>query len=139
MSWDSYIDNLISQSRDASGTGHIDRACIFGLDGGAMWTTPDHSNSLKPQGQELANLARCFKSSDYTSLQAGGVWLEGEKYQFLRAEGDIVLAKKKGNGAISLQASKTAIIAAHCPEGGQQGNANKGVGVVAEYLSSMNM
>ena len=69
-----------------------------------------------------------------------GVRAGGEKYQFLREEdGKTVFAKKKGNGAITLQASKTAIVIAHCPEGGQQGNTNKGVGVIAEYLEGMNM
>ena len=69
-----------------------------------------------------------------------GVRAEGVKYQFLREEDSkVVYAKKKGNGAITLQVSNTAIVIAHCPEGSQQGNLNKGVGVIAEYLESMNM
>ena len=47
MSWDSYIDNLIAQTKDASGTAHSDRACIIGLDGGAAWTSAGHANALK--------------------------------------------------------------------------------------------
>ncbi len=71
---------------------------------------------------------------------SGGVFAEGNKYNFLREEEKkIVYAKKKAMGAITLQASKTAIVIAHCPEGGQQGNTNKAVGVIAEYLESMNM
>ena len=31
MSWDSYIDNLIAQSKDASGMAHVDKACISEL------------------------------------------------------------------------------------------------------------
>ncbi len=59
---------------------------------------------------------------------------------FLREEdGKIVYAKQKGAGAVSCQASKTAIVIAHCPEGSQQGNTNKGVGVIAEYLESLGM
>lgn len=69
-----------------------------------------------------------------------GVRAENEKYQFLREEdGKLVLGKKKGQGAITLQASKTAIVIGHCPEGGQQGNLNKGVAVIAEYLESLGM
>lgn len=69
-----------------------------------------------------------------------GITLEGTKYQFLREEdGKVVYAKKKGLGSITMQASKTAIVIAHCPEGGQQGNTNKGVAVIAEYLEGMNM
>lgn len=140
MSWDSYIDNLIAQSKDSSGTCHVDRAVIIGLDGGAAWTTAGHGSSLKSQPDENACAAKCFKSKDFTPFQAAGIRLEGVKYQFLREEdGKLVLAKKKGEGAISMQASKTAIVVAHCPEGGQQGNANKAVGVIADYLESLNM
>ena len=89
---------------------------------------------------EGANIGRCFKSKDFTQFMTSGVWAEGIKFQFLREEDKkVVYAKKKGMGAITLQASKTAIVIAHCPEGGQQGNCNKGVGVIADYLESMNM
>ena len=92
------------------------------------------------QGSEGANIARCFKSKDFTAFMSGGVRVGGEKYQFLREEdGKTVFAKKKGSGAVTLQASKTAIVVAHCPEGGQQGNTNKGVAVIAEYLESLGM
>lgn len=92
------------------------------------------------QGNEGPNIAKCFKSKDFTSFQANGIFIEGKKYQFLREEDSkLVLGKLKGSGAITLQASKSAIVIAHCPEGGQQGNANKGVGVIADYLESMNM
>ena len=92
------------------------------------------------QGQEGPNIARAFKSKDFSSFMAGGIHAEGTKYQFLRVEDDkLVLGKKKDHGAITMQASKTAIVIAHCQEGGQQGNANKGVGVIAEYLESLGM
>lgn len=71
---------------------------------------------------------------------ASGVYAEGQKYQFLREEDKkVVFAKKKEFGAITLQASKTAIVIGHCPEGCQQGNTNKGVAVIAEYLESLGM
>ena len=71
---------------------------------------------------------------------SNGVRAEENKYQFLRVEdGKVVFAKKKGSGAITMQASKTAIVIAHCPEGGQQGNTNKAVGVIADYLESLGM
>ncbi|XP_020621626.1 profilin isoform X2 [Orbicella faveolata] len=140
MSWDSYIDNLIAQTKDASGETHCDRACIIGLDGGAAWTTAGHANALKLQDPEGPNIAKCFKSKDFTAFMASGVFVEGIKYQFLREEDKkLVLGKKKGNGAITLQSSKTAIVIGHCQEGGQQGNANKGVAVIAEYLESLGM
>ena len=95
---------------------------------------------LQLQGQEGANIARAFKSKDFTPFMSNGVRCEGEKYQFLREEeGKLVLAKKKGLGAITMQSSKTAIVIAHCGEGSQQGNTNKGVSVIAEYLESLGM
>ena len=140
MSWDSYIDNLLAQTKDASGSCHADKACIIGLDGGGAWTSAGHGSALVLQGQEGPNIAKCFKSKDFTAFMAGGIRVAGEKYQFLREEDKkIVFAKKKGIGAITLQASKTAIVIAHCPEGGQQGNTNKGVNVIAEYLETLGM
>lgn len=140
MSWDSYIDNLLAQSKDAAGTAHADRACIIGLDGGAAWTTNGHSSAFKLEGTEAAAVAKCMKSKIFTDFQSNGVHCEGVKYQFLREEeGKLVLAKKKDHGAITMQASKTAVIIGHCPEGCQQGNLNKAVAVIADYLESMNM
>ena len=90
--------------------------------------------------QEAAAIARCFKSKDFTTFQASGIRAGETKYQFLREEdGKIVMGKKKDYGSITLQCSKTAIVIAHTAEGMQQGNVNKGVGVIAEYLESMNM
>lgn len=69
-----------------------------------------------------------------------GVRVAGTKYQFLREEDNkIVMAKKKGEGAITIQASTTALVIGHCPEGSQQGNCNKAVAVIAEYLESLGM
>jgi profilin len=140
MSWDSYIDNLLAQSKDSSGIQHADKACIIGLDGGAAWTTNDHCAALKMTATESAAVAKCFKNKDFSPFMASGLYIEGLKYQFLREEDNkLVLAKKKGSGSLTLQCSKTAIVIAHCPEGNQQGNINKGVAVIAEYLESMNM
>lgn len=140
MSWDSYIDNLLGHSKDSTGHGHVDKACIIGLDGGAPWTTSACPNALVLQGQEGPNIARCLKSKDFSALQAGGVFVSGVKYQFLREEDKkIVLAKKKDQGAITLQSSKTAVVIGHCPEGGQQGYTNKAVATIAEYLESLGM
>ena len=64
MSWDSYIDNIIAQSKDSSGMAHVDRACIIGLDGGAPWTTLSHPNALKVSlfvGSNTYELFKMFK------------------------------------------------------------------------------
>ena len=92
------------------------------------------------QGTEGAKIANCFKNKDFSALTTGGIHAEGIKYQFLRVEDEkVVLGKKKDNGAITIQASKTAIVIAHTIEGGQHGNSNKGVAVIADYLESLGM
>ena len=139
MSWDSYIYNLIAQTKDSSGSIHCDRACIIGMDG-SLWTTASHANALKLQGHEGVNIAKCFKNKEFSPFMACGVRIEGTTYLFLREEdGKTVYAKKKDMGSVSLQASKTAVVIGHCPEESQQGNLNKGVAVIAEYLESLNM
>ncbi|CAC5401405.1 PFN [Mytilus coruscus] len=138
--WDGYIDNLIAQSRDASGFEHVDKVCIIGLDGGAKWTTNSHPKALKLSSSEANTIANVFKREDFTPFMVNGIYAEGVKYQFLRVEDSkIVFAKKRGYGALTLQSSKTAIVIAHTKEGSQQGNANKAVGVIAQYLESLGM
>lgn len=140
MSWDSYLDNMCAQSKSSDGTAHIDKCCIIGLDGGAKWTTDGHGNALSITPEECATIARCFKSGDFGPFMANGFTANGVKYQFLRVEDNkLVLGKKKGEGAMTMQASKTAIVIGHTPEGGQQGYTNKGVAVIAEYLESLGM
>jgi profilin len=51
----------------------------------------------------------------------------------------VILAKLKGHGAITIQNSKSAFVIGHTKEGGQQGNTNKGVSIIAEYLESLGM
>lgn len=133
MSWDSYIDNLIGHA-----TGHCDKACIIGLDG-SKWTTDGHVKSIKLTAAEASTIGRCMASSDFTPFQASGIYVEGLKYQFLRGDENLALAKKKDNGALTLQKSKTAVVIGHTQEGSSQGNVNKAVAVIAEYLESLNM
>ncbi|XP_033748927.1 profilin-like [Pecten maximus] len=140
MSWDSYIDNLRAYSKDGSGRINADRACIIGLDGGAKWTTDEHPNAFKPDPQECADIASVFKGKNFGLFQTSGIYIEGVKYQFLREEDQkTAMAKKKDLGSVTLQASKTAVVIGHCPEGSQQGNLNKAVSIIAEYLESLNM
>lgn len=133
MSWDSYIDNLIGH-----GAGHTDAACIIGMDG-SKWTTDSHGQAIKITAQEAATIGRVYTSGDASVFQTSGLHIGGIRYQFLRKDENVVLAKKKDNGAITMQSSKTAIVIGHTKEGGSQGNTNKAVGVIAEYLESLGM
>ena len=49
------------------------------------------------------------------------------------------MAKKKGFGAVTLQKSNTAVVIGHTAEGKKEGNTNKAVTAVADYLVSLNM
>jgi profilin len=49
------------------------------------------------------------------------------------------MAKKKDLGALTLQSTKTAIIIGHTAEGSQQGNVNKAVAYIADYLEGSGM
>jgi profilin len=140
MSWDGYIDTLIAQSVDGNGSAHCDSACIIGLDGGARWTSDAHAKGMKLSPQEGAAIAACFKSRDFSAFMSNGIRAEGNKYQFLREEDSkVVMAKKKDLGALTLQSTKTAIIIGHTAEGSQQGNVNKAVAYIADYLEGSGM
>lgn len=134
MSWDSYIDNGIGQSNDS-----MDKMCIIGLDG-SKWTTDRHSSNFQLSTAEVVTIANAFQSGDFSRFQASGIGAGGIKYQFLNVEnGSIVYGKKEGEGAITLQKSITAIVIGHTSEGSQQGNTNKAIGVIADYLSTLGM
>lgn len=139
MSWNSYIDKVIEKSKDERDT-HVDKVCIIGLDGGAAWTSDDNPDHFKLQGNEGSTIAKCMKTKDFVSFQSGGVYINDVKYKFIRSEDDkIVFAKLKEFGAITIQASKTAIVIAHTKEGCQQGIANKAVSFYAEHFESNEM
>jgi len=133
MSWDSYIDNLIAHSGGAT-----DKAAIISLSDGSSWTSSTHPNAIILQGEEGSVIAKAMDKEDNTTI-LNGIYLEGVKYQFLKLVENLVLGKKKDNGAITMQKSKTAIVIGHTVEGGQAGSTNKAVNVIADYLESMNM
>lgn len=135
MSWDGYIDSILGGAK-----GNADKACIIGLNGGP-WTTAAHASNLNLQGAEAQTIAAAVSSGDYTTFQANGILIGGEKYRFLRGDNDegLVLGKLKDNGAITIQKSETAIVISHTAEGKQQGETNTGVKAVVDYLKGMNM
>jgi len=139
MSWDSYIDNLMGHSK-LGDTCQIDKACIIGRDGSA-WTTAGHACALVLSDEERQKISSEVAKRGNHGFAVSGIKAGGIKYQFLRYddENEVYLGKKKGEGSITLQGSKSAVVIAHTYEGGQQGNSNKAVGVIAEYLTSLGM
>ena len=103
-------------------------------------STLSHKNisTLKPSKDECANIAKNIKAGEQGHSFHNGIFVAATKYQFLRFDGDtkLVLGKKQRSGAITLQASKKAIVVAHCTEGGQHGQCNNGVAKVIEYLKA---
>jgi len=136
MSWNSYIDSVLGGC-----TGNADQVCIIGLENGGPWTTAAHSSNLNLVGNEGVPIANALKSNDPSTLQQNGIHVGGVKYQFLRhdEEEGLLLGKKKENGAITIQKSETAIVMAHTIEGKPQGETNKGVKSIVDYLKGMNM
>ena len=58
--------------------------------------------------QEAAAIAQCFKDKNFDDFMSAGIKVENRKFTFLREEdGKIVMAKLKGVGGLTLQASKT--------------------------------
>jgi len=128
MSWDSYIDNLIGHSN-----GSTDKVAIISLTDGSSWTSHTHPSAMKVSPAEGKTIAIAVANEDSNAF-INGVHIEGLKYQFLRMNDGILLAKKKDSGSITMQKSKTAIVISHTAEGKQPGDSNKAVAIIAEYL-----
>lgn len=127
---------MMAQSADAAGTCHMDKGCIIGADG-APWTTDAHPNAFKLSDEERKTIAAEVALGPNNNFGATGIRAGGVKYQFLRCDDKTVYGKKKDHGAITMQSSKSAIVIGHTLEGAQQGNTNKAVNVIAEYLESL--
>ena len=138
MSWDGYIDSVITSSNGA-----CDKVCLIGLNGGGTWTTCAHEKHINIQHEESVAIADAMKKDplDDLSFQTKGIIIDGTKYQFIRSdkEDGYVLGKKKDIGAITIHKTNTGIIVAHTAEGKNQGSTNKGVKEIADYLKSINM
>jgi len=135
MSWNSYLDNMAGQCAN-----NMDTGAIIGHNG-QSWTDSTSGRQIAITEQECKTIGQAMASKSMEVFQTSGVKIAGVKYQFLRGEDDgkIVYAKKKGEGAITMQSTKTAVVIAHVEEGKQQGAVNKGVAIIAEYLESLNM
>ncbi|KAJ3017825.1 profilin, required for normal timing of actin polymerization in response to thermal stress [Thoreauomyces humboldtii] len=125
MSWQQYVDsNLL-------GTGKIQRAAIFGLDG-SLWAT---SSNLSVAGPEATALVKGF--TDPSGLRAAGIFVAGIKYFTLRADDRAIYGKQGQNGLVAAK-TKQAIIIGIYESPVQAGEANKVVEGLADYLLSVN-
>ncbi|KAF9287599.1 profilin, required for normal timing of actin polymerization in response to thermal stress [Mortierella alpina] len=81
MSWQAYVDsNLL-------GTGKVEKAAIFGLDG-SLWAT---SAGFNVAGAEVQKLIAAFE--DTSDIAPNGLYLEGKKYFYLRSGENSIYAR----------------------------------------------
>lgn len=130
--WNYYIDNLIAVSED-----NADKVAIFDLENGSSWISYNHPGALRLSPHESNKIAQALRNEDFSSFRDNGIIVDGVKYFFLGEDGNVVWGKKKNEGAITIQKSKTAVVVAHTKEGSQQGSTNKAVQQVADYLVSI--
>ena len=138
MSWDSYADSLIGGYTE----NHCDKMAIVGIDTASSWTTPGTDKTLDISNDEAAAIAKIMKDWDLQKVQSGfssGIFIEGNKYRFLRADDDdkVVVGKLKDHGSITLQRAELCIVLAHTAEGKQQGKVNEGTCKMVDYLKSV--
>eukprot|EP00571_Detonula_confervacea_P010358 CAMPEP_0172301490 /NCGR_PEP_ID=MMETSP1058-20130122/3376_1 /TAXON_ID=83371 /ORGANISM="Detonula confervacea, Strain CCMP 353" /LENGTH=134 /DNA_ID=CAMNT_0013011631 /DNA_START=78 /DNA_END=482 /DNA_ORIENTATION=- len=129
MSWNNYIDRIISSK--------CDKAAIIGIDG-SLWTTNNHPNNWNITASEASVIGKAVSDPNLTVFQQSGIIVDGVKYECLRAElnsdNKMVLGKKKDDGFISIQITKTAVIIAHTKEGESHGDTAVAVEQIASYL-----
>ncbi|KAF8941307.1 profilin, required for normal timing of actin polymerization in response to thermal stress [Dissophora ornata] len=123
MSWQSYVDtNLVS-------TGKVTKGAIFGLDGSLWATTP----GFNVGGAEVNKLIAAF--TDVGDIAAHGLFLEGQKYVFLRkneASGSIYA--RNGTAGVACVKTNQAVLVGYYAEGLQAGDCNQVVENLADYL-----
>lgn len=129
MSWDSYGDTV----RGHAQAGPELRVEIYTKDGSVCTTERSLYEHLDKFASAFAGM-----NEGVAEFQRNGLTRNGERFQFLRFDGDEILFKNKEN-SVYVHDSKTTIICGIFPESLQGGNVSKGLRVVAEYLESLNM
>lgn len=125
MSWQAYVDNLIS-------SGKVDQAAIYSRAGDSVWAQSSGFNVSAP---EIAEIARGF--DDPSQLRTSGLHIQGLKYFLLRADDRSIYGKKDDTGIIAVR-TKQAILIAHYKAPTQPGEATKIVEQLGDYLISVN-
>jgi len=138
--WDTYVDSVIGHCKDA-----CDRAVLVGLEG-AIWSAwCDESGNdankacpiIKITAAEAMKIASTFANNQSQEFHSNGVTVEGIKYQFLKEDDNVIYAKKKDHGCLTMQKCKKVIIIAHTKDGGQHGDVNQGVAKICEHLEGV--
>lgn len=120
MSWDSYVTNL-------TGSGHVTKAAICGLDG-SVWAQSPGFN-VKPE--EVKKLIDGLKKKEVFSDH--GLHVGGVKYIYLQSNDEQCQGKKEQNG-VSIAKAKTCLIIGTYANGQVAGNCRAKVEGIKDYL-----
>ena len=90
--------------------------------------------SFKLTTQEITVIGMGMMESDmsYPSLRENGIIVEGIRYDFLRADDNMVWGRKQGEGTITMERSKQNVVICHTKEGDNLGNAKRVVEKVVD-------
>ncbi|XP_020601577.1 profilin-2-like [Orbicella faveolata] len=122
MSWQTYVDsNLV-------GSGKVQKACIFGLDG-SPWAS---SAGFSVSKQEALDIIKSLKDGS-----VAGKNIAGTKYMMLRNDTEkkaAYLKMKEKGGFCACLTNKALILGGYDEGAGGAGNCNQMVESLAEYL-----
>eukprot|EP01121_Diplochlamys_sp_Union-15-3_P012144 TRINITY_DN360_c0_g1_i10.p1 TRINITY_DN360_c0_g1~~TRINITY_DN360_c0_g1_i10.p1 ORF type:complete len:140 (-),score=35.05 TRINITY_DN360_c0_g1_i10:54-437(-) len=122
MSWQAYVDtNLV-------GSGHIAKAAIVPIGGGAPWAVTKGFNVTVPETQILSK-----SYSDPSGIRASGLNIAGERYIVLNADHKSIYGKKGAGGVITAKTGKCILIGVYTDKS-TPGNAANTVEKLADYL-----
>ncbi|KAK3825830.1 MAG: profilin [Benniella sp.] len=124
MSWQEYVDSRLI------GTDKVARAGIYGLDG-SPWAFS--KNFTKVTSAEILALRNAF--DDISNIAANGIFLEGEKFLFVRngVEPHLIYGRKGSDPLIAVKTNQAIIIGVG-DENRPPGPLNGVVEGLAEYL-----
>eukprot|EP00800_Vazella_pourtalesii_P007005 TRINITY_DN1922_c0_g1_i1.p1 TRINITY_DN1922_c0_g1~~TRINITY_DN1922_c0_g1_i1.p1 ORF type:complete len:138 (-),score=29.07 TRINITY_DN1922_c0_g1_i1:136-549(-) len=128
--WDTYIKNNLVNLSD----GHVDSAAVIGVEDSIRWTTDRQGHCLKLTSTEISNIVNALKSGNMSSFYASGLHVGEMKFNFLRGDERMMMAKKKEHGGLYIQRTKRTIIVAHYPEGKQPGTCNQAAGKLCDWM-----
>ncbi|KAF9174253.1 profilin, required for normal timing of actin polymerization in response to thermal stress [Mortierella sp. AD011] len=124
MSWQAYVDeNLI-------GTGKVSKAAIFGLDGGLWAVTPGFSI----EAAELDKLIKAF--DDANDVQEKGLYLESQKYYYLRSSHNSVYARLGTTGVTCVKTNQAVLVGYYDESMQKAGECTMVVEALGDYLRS---
>lgn len=123
MSWDSYIDRLVS-------SGHVDKAAILGIDDGTAWA---QSPTLKITPAEGKALTAGLKNA--SSLSSSGIVVSATKFFYLQSD-DSQIQGKQGTSGISIAKGKKCLVIGIYKDGMAAGNCRKQVESICDYLKN---